>query len=111
MDNKVMNNLEKVVKEKSNSRDMFKIIFTNEDGKDIEYEILATFKSSNNNKLYYVMTDGTKENNKLNISVFYVNYNEQLEEPSEVDERFYPVLDDEELNMVMEVFNKIKDEI
>ena len=56
------------------------------------------------------MTDNTRsENNELNIVPFYVDYVEEVMD--EIDERFYPVEDDEEFEMVMNVFNAIKDSI
>ena len=40
---------------------------------------------------------------------FYVDYVEEVMD--EIDERFYPVEDDEEFKMVMDVFNTIKNNI
>ena len=88
------------------SHDMYKVIFTTSDGKDIEYEIILTFKSKSNKKIYYIMTDNTRSNdNKLNITAFYVKYDDTF---NSNDETFYPVVDDTELKMVLEVFNKCK---
>ena len=102
MDNKLYDNIGSMVKKNAKSRDMYKILFTTEDGKDIEYEIILTFKSKENKKIYYIMTDNTRSTkNELNITSFYINYNEN----SEV---FYPVVDDEELKMVFEVFDKVQ---
>lgn len=110
MNDKILKNFDSEIKKKTNSRDMFKIVFTDESGKDIEYEIVATFRNKNTRRIYYIMTDNTRsENNELNIVPFYVDYVEEVMD--EIDERFYPVEDDEEFEMVMNVFNAIKDSI
>ena len=112
MNDKTLDNFESEIKKKAKERDMFKIIFTDQDGKDIEYEIILTFKSKKNKKIYYIMTDNTRsENNELNITPFYIDYDEEYEEPSEINESFYPVDDEEELNMVLDVFNSVKGNI
>ena len=112
MNGKLLDNLNKKIKKKAKSREMYKIVFTDEDGKDIEYEIILTFKSKANEKIYYVMTDNTRSiNNELNIMAYYIDYDETLDEPSDVNETFYPVVNDDELEMVMEVFNKVKETI
>lgn len=109
MEDKILNNFDSLVKKAAKSRDMYKIIFTNEDGKDIEYEIILTFKSKENKKIYYIMTDNTRsENNELHITPFFIDYDEDDEEPSEMDESFYPVVDEDELKMVLNVFNNVK---
>jgi len=95
MNNKIYNSM---TKKDNESKDLYKIIFTTSDGKDIEYEIILTFKS--NKKIYYIMTDNTRYNNKLNITAFYINIDN--------DETFYPVVDDAEFKTVMEVFNTYK---
>ena len=110
MNDNMIKKLNNEVKNKIKSRDMYKIIFTNEDGKDIEYEILLTFRSKSNNKIYYVMTDNTR-NNKLNIIPFYVECDKDIEENTDIEEEFFPVTDEEELEMVFNVFNDVKDKI
>ena len=65
MENK-LNNFESSIKKEAKSRDMYKIVFTDEFGKDIEYEIIATFKHKANKKIYYIMTDNTRSNNTVN---------------------------------------------
>ena len=100
---------EAAIKNKAKSRDMYKIVFTTTDGKDIEYEILATFRNTKTKKIYYIMTDNTRDHdNKLNISFFYIIYEGDGIEIEEMDNDFYPVVDDDEIKMVMEVFDKIK---
>jgi uncharacterized protein YrzB (UPF0473 family) len=112
MNDKIVNDLGNEIKKKAKSREMYKIVFTDENGKDTEYEIILTFKSKENEKIYYVMTDNTRSsNNELNIMAYYVDYDETYDEPSDVNETFYPVVNDDELNMVMEVFNKVKETI
>ncbi len=109
MDEKFYKNFENEIKKKAKSRDMYKIIFTTEDGKDIEYEIIATFKSRLNKKIYFIMTDNTRsEKDELNVFAFYILYDETENEPSDVNETFYPVVDADELKMVFYVFDKIK---
>jgi uncharacterized protein YrzB (UPF0473 family) len=111
MENK-LNNFESSIKKEAKSRDMYKIVFTDEFGKDIEYEIIATFKHKTNKKIYYIMTDNTRSNNnELNITAYYINYTGNDIEINEVSNDFYPVVDDNELKMVFDVFNKIKDNI
>ena len=89
-----------------NDKDLNKFIFTDINNNDIEYELVASFKNDQRKKIYYIMTDNTRsENNELNISFFYINY------PNMEDDTFYPVTDKEELDMVYQEFNKIKDQI
>lgn len=109
MNDNIINKLAPALKAKTSSRDIYKQVFTTADGKDVEYEIIATFINRTRQKFYYIMTDNTKsENNELNISAFYVEYEGEDDDLTEADEGFYPVEDDEELAMVMDVFNQIK---
>ena len=103
MKDKINVDFEKSIIEKAKSRDMYKIVFTDSNDKDIEYEIVATFKNNTNKKLYYLLTDNTRTNKELNIFAYYTNYEDEVE-----DNLFYPVVEEEELNMVKEVFEKIK---
>ncbi len=99
---------ESMIKKATSTRDMNKIIFTTDEDENILFEIVASFKSKANKKIYYVMTDNTKNNKgELNISIFYINYDESKPEPSESPETFYPVIDDNELNMVYDSFANI----
>ncbi len=104
--NNLYKNIDNMIKNESKSHDMYKVIFTTSDGKDIEYEILLTFKSKSNKKIYYIMTDNTFSDNKLNITAFYIKYDENNINLD--DETFYPVTDDDELKMTFDVFNKCK---
>ena len=103
MKDKINVDFEKSIIEKAKSRDMYKIVFTDSNDKDMEYEIVATFKNNTNKKLYYLLTDNTRTNKELNIFAYYTNYEDEVE-----DNLFYPVVEEEELNMVKEVFEKIK---
>ena len=112
MDDRLLNNLDSEIKKKAKLRDMYKIIFTDEDGKDIEYEIVATFKNKTNKKIYFILTDKKRtSNNELIITAYYIDYVEDNGELNDFNDNFYPVVDDEELKMVMNVFNNIKDKI
>ena len=112
MNDKIFDNLDNEIKKKAETRDMYKIIFTDAEGKDIEYEIVATFKDKANNKIYYIVTDNTRgPNNELKITAYYINYMENNNELDDFNNTFYPVIDDDELQMVMDVFNNIKDRL
>ena len=112
MKENLINNFDNIIKKEASKRDIHKFVFTDASGKDIEYEIIATFKNKANKKIYYIMTDNTRSNdNELNITAYYVNYTENSIEMNEVSNDFYPVVDDNELQMVFNVFNNIKDNI
>ena len=105
-------NLDNEIKQKAKSREMYKIIYTTEDGNDVEYEVVATFKSKKNKKIYYIMTDNTRsKKNELNITPFYINYDEKSDVYVADNEMFYPVVDDNELQMVLDVFDNIKNNL
>ncbi len=104
MNNTLLSNISNNIKK---NRDFYKIIFTNEENKDVEYEVVATFKSKSRKKIYYLLTDNERnKDNSLKISAYYINYDENGGK-----EIFYPVVDDQELKMVWDVFNKIQNEI
>lgn len=89
---------------------LYKYTFIDENNLEKEYEVLATFKSKGQNKIYYLMTDNTfGENNQLNTYAFYVNHKEDENEIVE-DEKFYSVEDENELLILDKAFNKIKEE-
>jgi len=95
-----------------NQKEIYKLEFTNEDGIKVEYEVLLTFKSEKYNKVFYIMTDNsTDENNKLNTYAFYTNNIEYSYEEVNSDDTFYSVVDDEELKLVYDVFDKVKKEL
>ena len=112
MNDKLLDNLDNEIKKKAKLRDMYKIIFTDVNGKDIEYEIVATFKHKVNQKIYYILTDHTRgSNNEVKITAYYIDYVEDSNGLDEFNSNFYPVFDDDELKMVMDVFNKIKENL
>ena len=106
-----MDNNPDVIKSKSISRDIYKIIFTNEDNKDIEYEIIATIKCKSKKKIYYLLTDNTRDkDNKLKITAYYINYDDN-KDLNDINDVFYPVIDNEELKSVFAIFNKIQNNL
>ena len=63
---------------------------TDENGKEIEYEILIAFKWTKTNKNYIVYTDNTNdENGNLNVfaAIYYPNDSTKLD-PIELDEEW-----------------------
>ena len=108
MNDEALKKFDSEIKKKVKSREMFKFIFTDDEGKDVEYEILATFRNKKTKRIYY-MTDNTRgSNNELNISFYYIDYNEDNHDINVIDNTFYAVENDDEIKMVMEVFDKIK---
>lgn len=77
------------------------LILTDENGKEIEYEILIAFKWTKTNKNYVVYTDNTNdENGTLNVfaAIYYPSDNtkfdpiESNEEWDEIDKRLKNIL-------------------
>ncbi len=77
------------------------LILTDENGKEIEYEILIAFKWTKTNKNYVVYTDNTNdENGNLNVfaAIYYPSDNtkfdpiESNEEWDEIDKRLKNIL-------------------
>ncbi len=100
--------LEKKLKEVMAQKDFYKFTFIDENDKEIEYEIVLTFKSKSRKKIYYVLTDKTtNENNELNVTVYYIDYDEDYMMMDD-DTTFHPVVDDEELSMVYDVLHKLQ---
>ncbi len=92
-------------------QELYKYTFIDDNNNEVDYEVLATFHNKNDKKIYYVMTDNTKSpNGKLNISVFY---NEYKEEGKEIltDEKFNPLTNEKELDMVLESFKNLQKEL
>lgn len=78
----------------------YKVNFVTEDGKEIEYERLLTFRRGN--KFYTVMTDHTKdEDGDINTYAYCIEDGETS---------LKPVEDEKELEMVNIVFNKVQEE-
>lgn len=92
-----------------NQYDLYKYVFVDENNNEKEYEILLSFKSEKYKKIFFVMTDNTRgENDKLNTYAFYMKDN--LNEGSNpIDETFNPVVDDDELKYIDEVFNNLQE--
>ena len=87
---------------KENTNALNKFNFTTEDGKNIEYEKLLSFRSKKNGKFYLVVTDNTRDEfDNLNIYAYYISDNFN----------FSPVEDELELEMVTDVYNRVKGEI
>jgi len=87
--------------------DLYKYVFIDENNVEKEYEILLSFKSEKYNKIFFVMTDNLMgENNKLNTYAFYIDSN-QIENEN-IGGTFNPVIDNEELKYVDEVFNNVQ---
>lgn len=63
---------------------------TDENGKEIEYEILIAFKWTKTNKNYIVYTDNTNdENGSLNVfAAIYYPYDSNKLDPIETDEEW-----------------------
>lgn len=81
-------------------QDKYKVNFVTEDGKEIEYERLLTFRKGN--KFYSVMTDNTRdEDGDLNTYAYCIEDGETS---------LKPVVDEKELEMVTTVFNKVQEE-
>lgn len=78
------------------------ITFVDELGKEVEYEKLLSFKT--NNKVYFVFTDNIlNEENKQNVYCYYIKLEDN-------ENKFYPVEDTKELEMVKKVYEKVKGE-
>ncbi len=78
----------------------YKVNFVTEDGKEIVYERLLTFRKGN--KFYTVVTDNTRdEDGDINTYVYCIEDGETS---------LKPVEDEKELEMVNVVFNKVQEE-
>jgi len=67
----------------------FKVI--NDEGKEIECEVLFTFESEETNKNYIVYTDNTTDeegNTKVYASIYYPDQEETKLEPIETDKEW-----------------------
>ena len=82
------------------NEEFYKINFTTEDGKTIEYKKLLSFYSQKRNRYYLIVTDNTKDEfDNLNIFAYYMYDNFD----------FRPVEEEEELEMITDVYNKVKE--
>ena len=81
-------------------QEKYKVNFVTEDGKEIEYERLLTFRKGN--KFYSVMTDNTRdEKGDLNTYAYCIG---------EGETSLRPVEDEKELEMVTTIFNMVQEE-
>lgn len=80
-----------------------KTIVIKEDNKLKQYEVIIEFTSNITNKNYIAYTDGIKD--ELNNLKIYISYYEK-------DDDIYilnPITNQEEINMVNNILNEIKD--
>lgn len=91
-------------KEINTQYDLYKYTFIDDNNVEREYEVLMSFKSKKYKKVFFIMTDNLiGENNKLNTYAFYI-YDAN-------DDVFNPVVDQNELQYINDVFNKMKMEL
>lgn len=76
----------------------------NEEGKEIEYEVLFTFDSDETNKSYMVYTDDSKDENG-NTRVYASTYIEG-EETTEL----YPIETDKEWKIIETILKELQEE-
>lgn len=77
---------------------------TNDEGKDIEYEVLFTFDSDETKKNYIVYTDNTKDENG-NTRVYASIYT-----PSEEVTELFPIETDKEWKIIDTILKELQDE-
>ncbi len=81
----------------------FKI--TDENGKDVEYEVLFTFESDETKKNYIVYTDNTKDQDG-NIKVYASIY-----EPDKDETKLHPIQTEEEWSVIEKILNQLQEEV
>ena len=81
----------------------FKIF--NDEGKEIECEVLFTFESNETNKSYMVYTDNT-EDDEGNIKVYASIYNPEEKEP-----KLEPIETDKEWEIVETILKQVQEEV
>lgn len=81
----------------------FKIF--NDEGKEIECEVLFTFESNETGKNYMVYTDNT-EDEEGNIKVYASIYNPEEKEP-----KLEPIETDKEWEIVETILNQVQEEV
>ena len=77
---------------------------TNEEGKDIEYEVLFTFDSDETKKNYIVYTDNTKDENG-NTKVYASIYT-----PSEEVTELFPIETDKEWKIIDTILKELQED-
>ena len=81
----------------------FKVI--NDEGKEVECEVLFTFESDETKKNYIVYTDNTKDE-AGNIQVYASIYNPNLEKT-----KLEPIETEQEWKIIETILNTLQDEI
>ncbi len=81
----------------------FKIF--NDEGKEVECEVLFTFESNETGKNYMVYTDNT-EDEEGNTKVYASIYN-----PDEKEPKLQPIESDEEWKVIETILNEIQAEV
>jgi len=81
----------------------FKI--TNEEGKEVEYEVLFTFDSEETKKSYMVYTDNTKDDNG-NIKVYASIYT-----PGTETTELAPIETDKEWKIIETILSELQNEV
>lgn len=81
----------------------FKIF--NDEGKEIECEVLFTFESNETGKNYMVYTDNT-EDEEGNVKVYASIYNPEEKEP-----KLEPIETDKEWEIVETILNQVQEEV
>lgn len=77
---------------------------TNDEGKDIEYEVLFTFDSDETKKNYIVYTDNTKDENG-NTRVYASIYT-----PSEEVTELFPIETDKEWKIIDTILKELQED-
>lgn len=77
---------------------------TNNEGKEVEYEVLFTFDSDETNKSYMVYTDDSKDENG-NIRVYASTYI-----PGEETTELLPIETDKEWKIIDTILKELQDE-
>lgn len=78
---------------------------TNNEGKEVEYEVLFTFDSDETNKSYMVYTDDSKDENG-NIRVFASSYI-----PGEETTELLPIETDKEWKIIDTILKELQEEV
>ena len=76
----------------------------NDEGKEIEYEVLFTFDSEETNKSYMVYTDGTKDE-KGNVKVYASIYTPGIEETE-----LSPIETEKEWKIIETILNELQEQ-
>lgn len=77
---------------------------TNEEGKDVEYEVLFTFDSDETKKNYIVYTDNTKDENG-NTKVYASTYT-----PADKVTELFPIESDKEWKIIETILKELQED-